>query len=243
MVSARIDLVTALEVSAAQCRNRRLSTAIAAVRTAVQQGQSLSSAMAAHPRVFDDLFVNLTRVGEMAGILDEVLQRLATHLEKASALRRRVQMAMVYPAVVLSVAVGATVFLLTGMVPTFAEMFSEFGAELPTPTRLVLAVSALFSAYWLPIAGGIVLASFAAARFVRTPSGRLLWHRAKLKVPLIGTLLRKSLVARFSRTLGTLLASGVQLTDALSVLARSSGNAYLEQHVAEALRGDRTSVV
>lgn len=239
MVQARLPLLQALDTAAGQCRNARLRQVLVRVRGEVQRGRSLADSLAAHPAVFDRLFVHLARVGEAAGVLDQVLLRLATYLEKTAALRRKVQTAMAYPALVLVVAAAATTFLLTQIVPTFAEMYADFGAELPAPTQFILHVSRGMTEHVvlavLVIAGSLGL--MAGVR--RTERGRLWLDRMVLRVPFAGSLLLKHSVARFCRTLGTLLASGVALVEALDLLSRMTGNRVVEQEVKKLLASVR----
>jgi type IV pilus assembly protein PilC len=231
LVGARLPLLEALETVSRQASNGRLKAALESVRGDVRRGVSVSAGLSRHPDLFDPLFVQLVRVGEMTGQLGSMLGRLATYLEKSAALRRNIRLAMVYPGVVLGVAVAAVVFLLRVIVPTFAEMYADFGAELPGPTRALLAVSdVLGGRVWVSaivLAGVIVAGRWA----LQMPAGRPWREAAVLHLPLIGPLLRKSLSARFSRTLGTLLQGGVHLVDALDILARTAGHSQVESAV------------
>lgn len=236
MVSARLPLVEALETAALQSDDERLQGVLAEVARRVRGGRSLSESLARHPEVFGRLYVQLVRVGEVAGVLDTVLLRLATYLEKGQALRRRVRLALAYPAVVLAVAAGATAFLLTVIVPTFAEMFADFGAELPAPTRAIIAVSDAVRGSGLLLL--VVLAGLAwGVRYaVRTERGRRVWDRLRMRAPVFGGLYRRALTARFCRTLGTMVESGVALTDALDVTAGAMDNGVVEDVVREMRR-------
>lgn len=231
MVGARLPLVQALETAAGQCAHERLRQTLHQVGRAVQAGHSLSDSLARHPHVFGRLYIHLTRAGEEAGVMGEVLLRLAGYLEKSAALRRKVHLALVYPAVVLVVAVAATTFLLTTIVPTFAEMFADFGSELPAPTRLVLRMSRFVTQHFGAALLGLCLGVAGFGVFRRTARGAYVLDRFVLRVPLIGPLLLKNLVARFCRTLGTLLHSGVVLVDALGILAHTAGNRVVEREV------------
>ena len=235
MIQARLSLVQSLNTAAAQCTNARLKHVIETVRRDVQRGKSLAESLARHERIFNSLYVHLVHIGEVAGILDRVLLRLAAHLEKAAALKRKVQFAMFYPGLILTVALGAIIFFLTAIVPTFAEMYADFGHELPGPTRVVLRLSEALTDYFLVVAIGMSLLIVGIGVLLRSPGGRLTWDRLKLRFPVLGSLMLKSLTARFCRTLGTLLSSGVALVDALSILAKASGNQYVERALTDVL--------
>ena len=235
MIQARLSLVQSLDTAAAQCKNAHLKQIIETVRRDVQRGKSLGDSLARHEHVVGNLFVHLARIGEVAGILDRVLLRLASHLEKTAALRRKIRFALFYPGLILTVAVGAVIFFLTAIVPTFAEMYADFGRALPGPTQVVLRLSEALTDYFLVVAIGIGVVVVGISMMQRSPRGRLTWDRLKLRLPLLGVLMRKSLTARFCRTLGTLLSSGVALVDALSILAKASGNQYVEQVLTEVL--------
>lgn len=236
MVSARIPVVEALETAARQVEHTALQTTLAGVAERVRSGDSLSLALAQHPEIFSVLYVHLVRVGEVAGLLDQMLLRLAAYLENEQVLRRRLRLAIAYPAVVLAVTVGATAFLLAVIIPTFAEMFADFGAELPAPTLAVIAASDFLRRYALVLAlFGIVLV-FLVRRVLATDKGAVRWDQFKLRVPVIGTLYRKALTARFCSTLGTLVSSGVPLTEALDVTAGAVNNRVVERVVREMKR-------
>lgn len=235
MIGARLTLVQALTTAAKQCGHKRLRAAIEAVRRDVERGASLADSFAQHPTTFDALFVHLARIGEAAGVLDQVMLRLATYMEKSAGLRRKVLFALFYPLLILVVAIAATVFFLTVIVPTFAEMYADFGQELPGPTRVILMLSTLLTEYALHALVALGGCGLAGAAWLRTEQGRLRWDRTKLRVPLFGGIIRRSLVARFCRTLGTLVASGVALTDALAILAQASGNAHVQALLTQVL--------
>lgn len=235
MIQARLSLMQALDTAIKQSKEGPLKAVLTEVQREVQQGKSFSESLATHPRVFSSLYVHLTRIGEVAGVLDEVLLRLATHLEKTAALKRKIQFALFYPGLILTVATGAVLFFLTTIVPTFAEMYTDFGQQLPGPTQIVLHLSNLLTGYyWL---GGLLIGGLVAGMgaVLRTANGRLLVDRCKIGFPLLGTLLLKSLTAHFCRTLGTLLSSGIALVDAFAILAAASGNRYVEQQLAAVL--------
>jgi len=228
LVAARLPLLEALASAGRQTPAPGLRAAAEAVLESVRRGQSLSAALARHPDAFDTLYVQLVRVGEMTGRLGDLLLRLATYQEKVYALRRAVRLAMVYPGVIVALATACVAFLLVVIVPTFSEMFADFGAELPAPTRALLALSkGLREHAGVGIAGGLIVAA-GARRLLRTPAGWRWMDRVSLRIPLVGPLLRKSHAARFCRTLGTLLEGGVHLTEALAILARTSGHSQVE---------------
>lgn len=239
MVGARLPLVDALDTAAAQASHQRLKETLAGVARRVRQGSGLADSLARHPDVFGLLYIRLVRVGEVAGVLDEVLLRLADYLEKAHALRRQFRLALVYPAVVLSVAVGAVAFLLTVIVPTFADLFADFDAELPLPTRIVISLSDGLRAYFpLVVLGGIGL--LVGGRIaLRTEWGGRVWDALRLRLPVLGPLYLKGVIARFCRTLSTMLHSGVPLVDALEVAAGTADNRIVD----DAVRAMRHRVV
>ncbi|MBW2264143.1 MAG: type II secretion system F family protein, partial [Deltaproteobacteria bacterium] len=199
----------------------------------VEGGSTFSEALRMHPKVFDDLFVNMVAAGETGGILDTILNRLATHIEKRNKLKRQVVGALVYPVVVICVGVLVTAIMLGWVIPTFERLFSQMGssAELPGPTRLVIAISKGFLTVGPFVVGILILLAIAFVAVYRTEAGRLMVHRFLLFIPMVGTVLRKTAVARFTRTLGTLLSSGVPILDAMEIVARATGNAVIEKAV------------
>lgn len=199
----------------------------------VEGGSTLAEAMAKHPNIFTRLFVNMVEAGEAGGILDLILNRLAVYLEKADQLQRKVKSAMTYPMVVCFVALGATVFMLMFIIPTFAKMFTDFGGELPTPTKVVMGISDFLRTSWYFLAGGIVAAVIAVKRYYKTMTGKRQIDGIMLKIPALGTVIRKGAVARFTRTLGTLISSGVPILNGLEITARTSGNQIIEDAVME----------
>lgn len=236
MVAARLPLVDALRTAARQTDHDRLRATLSDVARRVERGQPLAKSLERHPEVFGPLFGQLVREGEAAGALDAVLLRLADHLEKAEALRRKVRMAMAYPAIVLGVALATVTFLLTVIVPTFADMFADFGAELPLPTRIVLGVTDALQAYgWIALLVIVGLALLArTAR--RDPRVRRALERIRLRLPVLGPLYAKGLTARVCRTLGTLVESGVALDEALRVTATASESLLAREATAEMRR-------
>jgi len=231
MIGAGLPMVQCLEILSQQMESAELRKIIAQVKESVQAGTTLSEALSKHKKVFDDLFVNMVDAGEIGGALDVMLMRLATYREKADALARKVKGAMIYPAVVMTVAIGVTFLMLTYIVPVFAKMFAGLGAELPAPTRFILSLSGFLRHNILTGLILLILLIVAYKLYSKTDKGRLNVDRAKLRIPLIGDLIRKSSIARFSRTLGTLLSSGVPILDALDITARSSGNRLIHDAI------------
>lgn len=224
MIGAGLPMVQCLEILTAQMENKELAKIVGQVREAVQGGATLSEAMARHPKVFDQLYTNMVEAGEVGGALDAILVRLAVYREKADQLIRKVKGAMIYPAVIVFVATAVTVGMLTFIVPTFAKMFGGLGADLPAPTQVVLQISHFLQANFLYLFLGTLAMGGGVAYWKRTPSGKLNYDRIMLRMPVLGNLVRKSSVARFTRTLGTLLASGVSILEALEITAKTAGN-------------------
>jgi type IV pilus assembly protein PilC len=239
MIDAGLPLVQCLEILGDQNENPTFKEVIRTVKSDVEQGSSFADALRKHPKPFDDLYVNLVQAGEIGGILDTILNRLAVYLEKAEALRRKVKGAMVYPTVVLVVAAAVVVLMLVKVIPTFEQMFTDFGGELPGPTQAVINMSH-FMQEWIWLMG--LLLGAAVAGFLQARKRNLRFRRATdaafLKMPIFGPLLRKVAVARFSRTLGTMIASGVPILDALDIVARTAGNVIIE----EALRDVKAAI-
>ena len=239
MIDAGLPLVQCLEILAGQQENKTFQNVLTATRAAVEGGATLSAAMRKHEKVFDALYVNLVEAGETGGILDAILQRLATYIEKNVKLKRAVKSALVYPVSVLLVAAGVITLLLWKVVPIFATLFLGLGVDLPLPTRVVIGMSNFIGS----IFGFLILVAFGAMVvglkvWYGTPVGRYTLDSILLKLPLIGILLRKIAVARFTRTLGTLISSGVPILEGLDITGRTAGNAVVEK----ALNYVRTSV-
>jgi type IV pilus assembly protein PilC len=231
MIDAGLPLVQGLEIIATQADNREFRRVLMDVKLRVESGSTFADALSVHPKVFDELFVQLVRAGEIGGMLDTILQRLGAYIEKNEKLKRRVKGAMVYPSIVLIVAVGVTVVLLMFVTPTFEKMFKDFGGAMPAPTQFLIDLSHFMTSYWY-LLFGIPFALVVAWRtWVGTKSGRLHWDAFVLKVPVFGPLVRKIAVARFTRTLGTMLSSGVPILDALEIVAKSSGNRVIERGI------------
>ncbi len=231
MVNSGLPLVQCLEILAQQTENKFLAGSIKEVQADVESGATLADALRNHPKVFSDLYVNMVAAGEAGGILDTVLLRLSVFLEKNEALARKVKGAMIYPAVILAVAVIAVTVLLVFVIPTFEQMFASVDLTLPAPTRLVIWLSDMLTAYWWLILGLIAAAIWSIRMYYKTSAGRLALDRLLLRVPIIGDLLRKTAVARFTRTLGTLLSSGVSILDGLEITARTAGNRVIHDAV------------
>src|SRR5215813_6334431 len=238
MISAGLPLVQCLDILAKQSSKPSFGRVVGEVTREVEAGSTLADALGKHKNVFDDLFRNMVAAGEAGGVLDEILMRLATYIEKADALKRKIQSAMVYPAVVLTVALGATAFMLIFIIPTFAKMFSDFGGELPLPTQIVLWLSGALQHFWWLGVVGIVIGVFALNRTYATENGRRAIDTMLLKLPVLGDVLLKGSVARFTRTLGTLIASGVPILSGLEITARTAGNKV----IAEAIMTARASI-
>jgi type IV pilus assembly protein PilC len=233
MVNSGLPLVQALDILAQQTENKILSEVTKQVVYDVESGHTLADAMEKHRNAFSALYVNMVAAGEAGGILDTIMLRLATFLEKNDAIVRKVKGAMVYPSVIFAVAMICVLVLLIFVIPTFQQMFASVNLELPLPTRVVIGMSDFLQGFWWAmILGGIALAVF-IRRYYATESGQLVIDRALLQSPVVGDLLRKSAVSRFTRTLGTLLASGVSILDGLEITARTAGNRVIHDAVME----------
>ena len=230
MIDAGLPLVQCLDILAEQNPNKRFKEIIRNVRQDVEQGATFAESLRKHPKPFDSLYVNLVQAGEVGGILDTILNRLAVYLEKADALARKVKGAMVYPTTVLVVAIGVVVLMLVKVIPVFAKMFEDFGGDLPGPTQMVISMSEFMQQWiWLVL---IILIGGAYAFFTarrKNPRFRRATDATFLKMPIFGPLLQKVAVARFTRTLGTMIASGVPILDGLEIVARTAGNMVIEE--------------
>lgn len=236
MVNAGLPLVQALDILQQQTENKVLKKTIQEILYDVESGHTLADALREHEDIFSGLYVNMVEAGEAGGILDTILLRLSVFLEKNEALARKVKGAMIYPAVISLVAVSAIVVLLLFVIPTFQSMFASFDQQLPLPTRIVIGMSALLQGYWWAMLAGVGGGAFLFRRWIATPGGRLAFDRFLLKVPVLGNLARKSAVARFTRTLGTLLSSGVAILDGLEITARTSGNRVIHDAIMQSRR-------
>jgi type IV pilus assembly protein PilC len=230
MIDAGLPLVQCLEILGDQQPNKTFKGIIREVKNDVEQGATFADSLGKHPKPFDALYVNLVAAGEIGGILDTILNRLAVYLEKADALARKVKGAMVYPLTVLTVAIGVVVLMLVKVIPTFEKMFADFGGELPGPTAFVVAMSHWLQAWIGPM---LITLFLAVVAFFQARKRNLKFRRATdamfLKMPIFGPLLQKVAVARFTRTLGTMIASGVPILDGLDIVAKTAGNVVIEE--------------
>jgi type IV pilus assembly protein PilC len=245
MIDAGLPLVQCLEILAANQENQAFQKTLTGVRGAVEGGATLANAMRLFPNTFDDLSTNMIEAGETGGILDTILQRLAQYVEKAVKLRAAVKSALIYPVSVISIAVLIVGALLKWVVPIFANLFAGLGVALPLPTRIVMNLSAFVGHFWWVFIGMAVAAVFGLKQINKHPKGKYMLDSMLLRMPVMGNLLRKIAVARFTRTLGTLITSGVPILEGLAITARTSGNAVLEQalmKVRKAIEEGRTIV-
>ena len=234
MINAGLPLIQALEILASQSENKQLRKAVGEVRIQVEGGATFADALQKHPKVFDELYVNMVHAGEIGGLLDTILGRLAKHIEKAMKLKAQVKAAMVYPAAILGVAVIVISVLMIWVIPIFAKMFAEMSGGkigLPGPTQIVIDVSNFMQSYIFHLVIGAVLAGSGIKKYYATPKGRLAMDRMFLKLPIVGELIRKTAVAKFTRTLGTLITSGVPILDGLSITAKTAGNKVIEEAI------------
>jgi type IV pilus assembly protein PilC len=234
MIDAGLPIVQGLDILSKQNESTAFKKVLLSVKETVENGGTLADGLRKHPKAFDDLFCNMIEAGEKGGILDLILERLAVYLEKSIKLKREIRTAMIYPGVVIGASFLVTSILLIFVIPTFAELFSEFGAALPLPTQIVLKASNFFVSYWYLIFGGLVFGIFMYRRFAATPRGKEVLHPIYLKLPIFGEIIRKVAVARFTRTLGTMISSGVPILDALNICARTAGNSVVEREVLRA---------
>ena len=238
MIDAGLPLIQGLDVLGAQEPNPTLKKAIARIKGDVESGSTLSNAMKKHPKIFSDLFVSLVAAGEMGGMLDTILNRLATYIEKAEKLKSKVKGALVYPSVVLVISVIVISVLLIFVIPVFQEMFEGLGGELPALTQAVVDISGFLRSYIIYILAIIAALYFAFVKFKSTEKGRVIVDRTVIGLPVFGSLLKKSGVANFTRTLGTMTSSGVPILDGLGIVASTAGNKVIEQ----AILDTRTSI-
>ncbi|MGB3097200.1 MAG: type II secretion system F family protein [Candidatus Deferrimicrobiaceae bacterium] len=238
MIDAGLPLVQCLDILGMQQENQAFKKVILKVKEDVESGSTFADALGKHPHVFDELFVNLVSAGEVGGILDTILSRLAAYIEKAMKLAKQVKSAMVYPSTILAVALIVTVVLLVYVIPIFGDMFKDFGAELPLPTQFVMAISGYTRKYFLVGVVLLVLLVMGIRWYYKQENGRRRIDRLLLRVPVFGDLLRKIAVARFSRTLGTMVSSGVPILESMDIVAKSAGNKIIEEAILRA----RTSI-
>jgi type IV pilus assembly protein PilC len=231
MIDAGLPIVQCLDILAAQADKKKFRSVIRQLKDDVESGSTFTEALRKHNKIFDDLFVNMISAGEIGGILDTILARLSVYMEKAMKLKAKIKGAMIYPATIITVAVGVTTVLLIWVIPVFAELFSSFGQALPAPTQFVINLSNFTIAYF-PYMLAVAIAAAVALRYTyRTEQGRLAMDKAFLQAPVFGDLIRKSSIARFTRTLSTLVSSGVPILDALLITAKTSGNKVVERAI------------
>jgi type IV pilus assembly protein PilC len=238
MINSGLPLVQALTILAEQTDNKALAEVTKKVVFDVESGNTVADALSKHPRAFTNLYVNMVAAGEAGGILDTILMRLATFLEKNDALVRKVKGAMIYPTVIMSVAAIAVVVLLIFVIPVFAGMFASAGQALPLPTRIVIAASGFLKAYWWFIGAVLIGGGYMGNKYYATSNGKLVIDRFMLRVPVLGDVLRKSAVSRFTRTLGTLISSGVSILEGLEITAKTAGNRVIQ----DAIMQSRSSI-
>jgi len=231
MISAGLPLVQCLQALGQQAERKSFQDIIARIAADVEGGSTLSEALGRHPKVFDELYVNLVHVGEIGGVLDSMLARLAIYMEKSEALKHRVRTAMVYPILVVTVALGVVTFLLIFIIPIFTKFYEKAGVPLPAPTQFVVGLSTFVVNYWWGMIGGAIGGFFAFRAWYKTEQGRLTVDRFLLRAPIFGVLLRKIAVARFTRTLSALISGGVPILDALRITAKTAGNKIVENAV------------
>ena len=233
MIDAGLPLVQCLNILATQAENPTFGKVLQQVKGDVEEGATYADALAKHPKIFNNLYVNMVAAGEAGGILDVILNRLAAYIEKAMALKRRVKSAMTYPAVVVTIAIGIIGVIMVFVIPSFAKMFGSFGATLPLPTRMVIALSNFMVHNILFIILGIGACIWAFKMWYSTYPGKKIVHRALLRAPIFGILIRKVAVAKFSRTMSTLMSSGVPIITGLEIVAKTAGNVVVEEAVNE----------
>jgi type IV pilus assembly protein PilC len=231
MIDAGLPLVQCLDILGSQNDNQAFRKVIFAIKSKVEGGATFADGLKEHPKVFDELYIQLCAAGEVGGILDTILNRLAAYKEKAEKLKRKVRGAMVYPSIVIVVAVGVTAVLLLKVVPVFSKMFADFGQALPAPTQFVVDLSAWLQSYIFHLLIGLTAIVVTLVTIYRNPKGRRIVDKVVLKLPIVGDVIRKVAVARFTRTLGTMISSGVPILDALDVTAKTAGNRTIEDGI------------
>ena len=237
MIDAGLPIIQCLDILHSQQENVTFKKMLKNIKDSVEGGSTLAEALKAYPKQFDDLFVNMVHAGEMGGILDTILRRLSTYMEKAANLKRKVKGAMTYPIVTLLIAIVVLAVILIFVIPVFQEMFADFGSELPVPTQMVVAMSDFAKANAGYVLIALVLFGFAFRRFYRTDKGRAVVDRSLLRLPVFGDLLRKVAVAKFTRTMGTMLASGVAILEALDIVGKTAGNKTIEDAIMKTRSG------
>ena len=231
MIDSGLPLVQCLDILANQQDNKTFKTILYKVKEAVESGSTFADALGKHPKAFDDLYVNLVAAGEVGGILDTILNRLAAYIEKAMKLKKKVKGAMVYPTTIIAIAIIVVGVILVFVIPTFAKLFADFGGELPAPTRIVIALSEYSKKYILVIIALGFGVRYAILKYYATPKGRKAIDTLVLRTPIVGPLVRKVAVAKFTRTLGTMISSGVPIMDGLEIVAKTAGNKVIEEAI------------
>jgi type IV pilus assembly protein PilC len=234
MIDAGLPLVQSLEILSSQQENKVFKNIIREIREDVESGSTFAGALRKHPVTFNELYTNLVVAGEEGGILDSILTRLANYIEKAAALKKKVKSALVYPSVIITVAIGVVIILMVFVIPVFETMFKSAGQTLPLPTLIVLTISKLIKKYIIIIIPAFIFLFFLFRKYHQTENGRAVIDRLLLKLPVLGPLLKKIAVARFTRTLGTLISSGVPILDGLNIVSRASGNRTVETAILNA---------
>ncbi len=237
MIDAGLPLVQCLEILGSQTENKTFANAIVKVRGDVEGGSTFADALKRHPRIFDDLYSNMVAAGEAGGILDTILNRLAVYIEKNVALKKKIKGAMTYPTIVMVIAVGVVAIMLIFVIPSFAKMFTDFGGQLPGPTQIVLNLSNIFVKWWWLIGLGIALPIIGIKQIYRTNRGREIMDDMFLRLPVVGILIRKVAVAKFTRTLSTLITSGIPILEGLDIVARTAGNKTVEKAIIKTKQG------
>jgi type IV pilus assembly protein PilC len=238
MIDSGLPLVQCLDILSSQQENKTFKDILLKVKESVESGSTFADALGKHPKAFDQLYVNLVAAGEVGGILDTILNRLAAYIEKAMKLRKQVKGAMVYPITIMSIAVIVVGVILVFVIPTFAKMFADFGGDLPAPTKFVIALSNFLKKYLVVMIVMFFVIKSALGKYYATAGGRKLIDRLALKLPIVGPLIRKVSVAKFTRTLGTMMSSGVPIMDGLEIVAKTAGNKIVE----EAIYGVRQAI-
>jgi type IV pilus assembly protein PilC len=231
MIDSGLPLVQCLDILSGQQENKTFKEILVKVKESVESGSTFADALAKHPKAFDQLYVNLVAAGEVGGILDTILARLAAYIEKAMKLKKQVKGAMVYPITIMSIAVIVVGVILGFVIPTFAKMFADFGGELPMPTQIVIAMSNFLTKYLVVIIAALFGIKWAIGKYYATPGGRKKIDRLALHAPIAGPLIRKVSVAKFTRTLGTMISSGVPIMDGLEIVAKTAGNKIVEEAI------------
>ncbi len=231
MIDAGLPIIQCLDILYSQQENATFKKTLKEIKEAVESGQTLAEALKKYPNSFDTLFINMIAAGEAGGILDTILQRLSAYMEKAAKLKAQVKGAMTYPAITMAVAVIVVAVIMIFVIPVFEKMFADFGGALPAPTQMVVNLSNYARSYWYTVAGGVVIFGFVFKKFYATEKGRGIVDASALKMPIIGPLLRRVAVAKFTRTMGTMLSSGVAILESLEIVAKTAGNKTVEEAI------------